>query len=98
MIKEKYYIICTGFHMHLNLQYKFKDFAFGVQYGIVDFVNGIQGGNNVSFFVEIPTTIRAGSYADAQKEFTVTTSNDEFWKKPAVKSVQQIKFDWIWEN
>ena len=79
-----------------GLQYKFDKFSFGVQYGYVDFFTGIQGGKNVSFFVEIPTTIRAGSYNDALKEFTINEDvKDEFWEKPAVKSVQQVTFDFF---
>lgn len=79
-----------------GLQYKLKNFSFGVQYGYLDFFTGIQGGDNVSFFVEIPTTIRAGSYKDAQKEFTINDDvKDEFWEKPAVKSVQQVTFDFF---
>lgn len=80
-----------------GLQYKLKDFSFGVQYGYLDFINGIQGGNNVSFFVEIPTTLRAGSYKNAQQEFSIHDSpKDDFWKKPAVKSVQQVTFDFFY--
>ncbi len=79
-----------------GLQYKAKQFSFGVQYGIVDFPNGIQGGDNFSFFVEIPTKVRAASYSDAQKEFDVNGDfTNEFWKFPAVKSVQQVKFDFF---
>ena len=78
-----------------GLQYKTDDFAFGVQYGIVDFLSGIQGGENVSFFIEIPTTVRKGSYEDAGKEFVVTDTDDVFWQKPAVKSAQLVKFDFF---
>lgn len=79
-----------------GLQYKKKGFSFGVQYTYVNFFTKIQKDDNISFFVEIPTTIRTSSYANAQKEFTVNNhSEDEFWKKPAVKSVQQITFDYF---
>lgn len=78
-----------------GLQYKTKNFSFGLQYGIVDFFDGIQGGDNVSFFVEIPTSIRAGSYNNSHNIYKVTNSNNEFWTKPAVKSVQQVKFDFF---
>lgn len=78
-----------------GLQYKTKNFSFGVQYGVVDFFDGIQGGDNVSFFVEIPTNIRAGSYKNAHNIYKITNSNNEFWTKPEVKSVQQVKFDFF---
>lgn len=83
-------------YANTGLQYKFKDFSFGVQYGYLDFITGIQGDNNVSFFVEIPTTFRSGSYKDAQQEYRVTDDfTSSFWEKPAVKSVQQVKFDFF---
>lgn len=83
-------------YTNTGLQYKFKNFSFGVQYGYLDFVNGIQGGNNVSFFVEIPTSMRIGSYKDAHKEFAVNKTSNSFWEKPAVKSVQQVTFDFFY--
>ncbi|WP_298778094.1 hypothetical protein [uncultured Polaribacter sp.] len=79
-----------------GLQYKKNGYSFGVQYGYVNFFTGIQKNDNVSFFIEIPTLLRTSSYANAQKAFTVNNkSKDEFWKKPAVKSVQQITFDYF---
>lgn len=84
------------FYPNAGLQYKKNGYAFGVQYGYVNFYTGIQKNDNISFFVEIPTTLRAASYSDAQKEFVVKNkSKDTFWKKPAVKSVQQITFDYF---
>tara|TARA_B100000809_G_scaffold150237_1_gene147730 strand:- start:456 stop:2042 length:1587 start_codon:yes stop_codon:yes gene_type:complete len=79
-----------------GLQYKTKEFALGLQYGYVNFFTGVQKGDNVSFFIEIPTTLRISSYANAQEIFTVENKNkDDFWKKPSVKSVQQITFDYF---
>ena len=79
-----------------GLQYKAKGYSFGVQYGYVNFFTGIQKNDNVSFFVEIPTLLRTASYADAQKTFTINNkSKDDVWVKPAVKSVQQITFDYF---
>ncbi|MGY8911268.1 MAG: hypothetical protein ACKVIG_15625, partial [Flavobacteriales bacterium] len=79
-----------------GLQYKTDKFSFGVQYGYVNFFTGIQKSDNVSFFIEIPTSLRTSSYANAQKTFTVNDNNqDEFWQKPAVKSVQQVTFDYF---
>lgn len=81
---------------NIGLQYKSKGYSFGVQYGYVNFFTGIQKSDNMSFFIEIPTTLRIGSYADAQKTFDVNNiSKDGFWKKPAIKSVQQITFDYF---
>lgn len=78
-----------------GIQYKTKHFALGFQYGIVDFTNGIQGGDNFSFFIEIPTSIRGGSYANANKKYKVIDTDNKFWNKSASKTVQQIKFDFF---
>ena len=79
-----------------GLQYKKNGYSVGVQYGSVNFFTGIQKNDNVSFFVEIPSLLRTSSYSNAQKTFTVNnTSKDEFWQKPAVKSVQQVTFDYF---
>ena len=79
-----------------GLEYKKNGYAFGVQYGYVNFFTGIQKSDNVSFFLEIPSLLRTSSYKDAQKTFTVNDqSDDEFWKKPAIKSVQQMTFDYF---
>ena len=79
-----------------GLQYKAKGVSFGVQYGYVNFFTGIQKNDNVSFFVEIPSLMRVTSYKEAQKTFEITNLNtDEFWKKPAVKNVQQVTFDYF---
>lgn len=81
---------------NIGLQYKKNNYSFGVQYTYVNFFTGIQKNDNVSFFVEIPSLLRTSSYADAQKTFTINNkSKDEFWQKPAVKSVQQITFDYF---
>ena len=78
-----------------GLKYSTKHFAFGAQYGMVDFTNGIQGGDNFSFFVEIPTSIKAASYANSNKKYEVIETDDVFWDKPASKTVQLIKFDFF---
>ena len=79
-----------------GLQYKHKKFSFGIQYGYVNFFTGIQKSDNVSFFIEIPTTLRIGSYANALKIYEINNDfKHNFWKRPAVKSVQQITFDYF---
>jgi hypothetical protein len=78
-----------------GLQYKKNGYSFGVQYGYMNFFTGIQKNDNISFFIEIPTLVRTSSYKNAQKTFTVNNSIDDFWKKLAVKSVQQLTFDYF---
>jgi hypothetical protein len=79
---------------NIGLQYKKKGFSFGVQYGYVNFFTGIQKDDNVSFFIEIPTSIRGASYAEANKNFTLS-DQDSAANTPAVKSVQQVTFDYL---
>jgi hypothetical protein len=79
-----------------GLQYKKKGYSVGVQYGYVNFFTGILKDDNISFFVEIPSTLRISSYKDAQKTFTLNDNSiDEFWSKPAVKSAQLLTFDYF---
>jgi len=78
-----------------GLQYKKNGYSFGVQYGYMNFFTGIQKNDNISFFIEIPTLVRTSSYRNAQKTFTVNNYAGDFWKKPAVKSVQQLTFDYF---
>jgi hypothetical protein len=81
---------------NIGLKYNTKNISFGLQYGYVNFFTGVQKGDNFSFFIEIPTTVRTSSYANAQKTFEVNNDyNNEFWDKPAVKNVQQITFDYF---
>ncbi len=80
---------------NIGLEYKKNGFAFGAQYSYINFTNGIIRSDALSFFVEIPSTVRKASYQDAQKQFVAQNlSEDNFWKKPAVRSVQQIRFDY----
>jgi hypothetical protein len=83
-------------YTNVGLQYKQENYSLGVQYGNVNFFTGFIKNDNISFFIEIPTTLRYASYKEAQKTFTLENlSKDRFWKKPAVKSVQQITFDFF---
>ena len=77
-----------------GLQYKTDKFSFGVQYGYVNFFTGIQKSDNISFFIEIPTTLTTASYENAEETFIIN-NKDKLWQKPAVKSVQQVTFDYL---
>lgn len=81
---------------NIGLQYKKKNYSFGVQYGRVNFFTGIINNDNISFFIEIPSVLRIASYKDARKKFIPeNASKDGLWKKPAVRSVQQVTFDFL---
>ena len=83
-------------YTNTGLQFKKNGYSFGVQYGNLNFFTGIQKNDNISFFLEIPSLIRTSSYKNALKTFIANNNyKDDFWKKPAVKSVQQLTFDYF---
>ncbi len=81
---------------NIGLQFKKNNYSFGVQYSYVDFFTGYIKDNAVSFFIEIPSVLRFTNYKNAQKKF-IHLNNDKtaFWKKPATKNTQQIRFDFF---
>lgn len=91
------YINDGGFiNPNIGLQFKKNNYSFGVQYSHVDFYSGEIKSNSVSFFIEIPSILRFSDYKNAQKEFTAANlSSENFWKRPAVKNVQQVRFDFF---
>ncbi len=81
---------------NIGLQYKKNRFAAGIQYSMVNFVDGIIKSDGVSFFVEIPSLLRVANYEDSQKTFiTKNIETDSFWNKPTVKNAQQVRFDYF---
>ena len=81
---------------NIGLQLKKKNYSFGVQYGKVNFYTGIIKNDNVSFFIEIPSVLRYKSYNDARKKYNLnTTLKENNSIKPAVKTVQQVTFDFF---
>jgi hypothetical protein len=81
---------------NIGLAYQQEKYSLGVQYSHVNFYTGEVTSNSVSFFVEIPSVLNFTSYKEAQKDFIATNfSKDHFWKKPVVKNVQQIRFDFF---
>lgn len=82
---------------NIGLQYKTKHVSFGAQYSHVNFIDGIMKSDAISFFIEIPSVLRFADYKEARKEFiTANLSTDSFWKKPATKNVQQVRFDFFY--
>ena len=81
---------------NIGLQYKKNNYSLGVQYSHLDFLSGEIKSNSVSFFVEIPSVLRFTDYDKAHQKFTATNlSSDNFWNKPLVKNVQQVRFDFF---
>jgi len=81
---------------NIGLQYKKNNYSFGIQYSYLNFYTGVIEDNAISFFVEIPNILRFTDYKNAHKNFIATNiSNNNFWKKPAVKNAQQIRFDFF---
>lgn len=93
----RYLINSGGFiNPNIGLQYQTDNFAFGVQYSHLDFYTGVVKSNSVSFFVEIPSILRFTSYQKAHQDFTASDlSKSGFWKRPAIRNVQQIRFDFF---
>lgn len=91
------YVNDGGFiNPNIGLQYKKKDYSFGVQYSHVNFISGEIKSNSVSFFVEIPSILRFTDYDKAHQEFEIQNlSSDNFWNKPVVKNAQQVRFDFF---
>ncbi|MFK8061294.1 MAG: hypothetical protein AB8B78_14550 [Polaribacter sp.] len=78
----------------IGLQYKNDSFSFGAQYGYVNFFTGIQKGDNISFFLEIPSKLVFGSYKEANKEYIFDDENKRP-KKTAVKNAQLVTLDYF---
>ena len=78
---------------NIGLQYKKNGYSFGVQYSYMNFFTGIQKGDNISFFLEIPTKLRIAPYKYAQKRYKVKAGSKA---RKGVKSIQQVKFDFFY--
>lgn len=93
----RYLINDGGFiNPNIGLQYKNNDYSFGIQYSHIDFISGKIKDNTISFFVEIPSILRFTNYKKAHKKFTKKNlAADTFWKQPATKNTQQIRFDFF---
>ena len=93
----RYLVNDGGFiNPNIGLQYKKNNYSFGIQYSYLNFYSGKIKSNSVSFFVEIPSILRFTDYKKAHQNFISTKlSSDFFWKKPAVKNAQQVRFDFF---
>lgn len=92
------YLINDGAFINPNigLHYKKKNYSFGAQYSHLNFYTGNIKSNSISFFVDFPSVLRFANYKEAQKTFIAANiSTDNFWKKPATKNVQQVRFDFF---
>jgi len=92
------YLINDGAFINTNIgiSYKQRKYNLGIQYSHVNFYTGEIKSNSVSFFIEIPSKLRFTEYKNAQKEFIASNlSEPNFWKKPVVKNVQQVRFDFF---
>lgn len=92
------YLVNDGGYINPNigLQYKHKNYSFGIQYSHVNFYSGAIKSNSISFFVEIPSVLRYTNYEEAHQNFIATDNlPDNFWQRPAVRNVQQLRFDFF---
>ncbi|MFK8061293.1 MAG: hypothetical protein AB8B78_14545 [Polaribacter sp.] len=91
-------LVNTGLLLNPNIgfEYKFKKYSFGLQYSLIDFPTGIINSNSWSVFLEIPSVLKITDYKEVHKKFIANNiDKSSFWQKPAVKSVQQIRFDFL---
>ncbi len=93
----RYLVNDGGFiNPNIGLQYKKKEFSFGVQFSHVNFYSGEMKSNSVSLFLEIPSILRFSEYNTAHKKFINNNLyKNNFWRRPAVKNVQQLRFDFF---
>ena len=93
----RYLVNDGGFlNPNIGLQYKKKGYSFGIQFSHVNFYSGEMKSNSVSFLVEIPSILRFADYTDAHKKFISNNlSEDNFWKHPSIKNIQQLRFDFF---
>ncbi|PQJ23543.1 hypothetical protein BSU00_02055 [Tenacibaculum sp. SG-28] len=92
------YLVNDGGYINPNigLQFKKKDYSFGVQYSHIDFYSGEIKSNSVSFFIEIPSTLKYSNHKNSFQEFKKSNINaDIFWNKPATRNAQQLRFDFF---
>ncbi len=82
---------------NIGLQYKAKNFSFGAQYSHFNFFTGVIKSDAISFFIEIPSILKYADYKDAGKKFTgENLSSENFWYRPAVKNVKQVRFNFLY--
>ncbi len=81
---------------NIGLQYKKNGYSFGIQYSKYNFFKGLINDDAVSVFIEILTTLRYLKYSSISNEIKAGDLDDEeFTSQPAVKNVQQIRFDYF---
>lgn len=81
---------------NIGLQYKKHNYSLGIQYSHLNFYSGEIKSNSISFFLEIPSVLRFTDHNKAHQNFVANNiSPDSFWSKPAVKNVQQVRFDFF---
>lgn len=92
------FLVNDGAFINPNIGFKYQknNFSFGVQYSHFNFYTGKIKSDNISFFLEIPSVLRYTNIRNSQKEFisnNLTATN--FWKKPATKNSQIVRFDFF---
>lgn len=79
---------------NIGIEYKKKDFAFGVQYSYFDFLSGDVRDNTVSVYVQIPNKINATYYKNRNQ--TIKSENlPNLFRKKASKSAMVVRFDFF---
>lgn len=81
---------------NIGIKLKNKNNSIGLQYSYVNFYSGEIKSNSISFFAEVPITLRMANYKEALKTFIAKDDESaKFWNTPATKTAQQIRFDFL---
>ncbi len=81
---------------NIGIKLKNKNYSIGLQYSYVNFYSGEIKSNSISVFAEVPIILRMANYREALKTFIAKNYKSvNLWNKPATKTAQQIRFDFL---
>lgn len=81
---------------NIGIKLKNKNYSIGLQYSYVNFYSGEIKSNSISVFAEVPIILRMANYREALKTFIAKDYESvNLWNKPATKTAQQIRFDFL---
>ena len=81
---------------NIGIKLKNKNYSIGLQYSYMNFYSGEIKSNSISVFAEVPIILRMANYREALKTFIAKDYESvKLWNKPATKTAQQIRFDFL---
>lgn len=79
---------------NIGLEFKKKDYAFGIQYSYFDFLSGDVRDDAVSVYIQIPNQVNTTSYKNANQIITAKNLENKFNRKSS-KSALVVRFDFF---